>query len=148
LFAALATAAFATGSAAVQTAAALAGLAGVACSGMLYVVTQRPSWRASVTGPRFFLGTVVGGAAVVGRPGALVLAVALVAKLVWEAAALWRPAPVPTAGLARFILGVSAVALVTAAPALALVAVLVGELIERSRFFTAASWTGMPGPKS
>jgi DMSO reductase anchor subunit len=35
-----------------------------------------------------------------------------------------------------------------AAPTLALVAVLAGELIERSRFFTAASWTGMPGPKS
>ena len=153
LFAALAAAAVVTGSALVQAAAAVAGLAGVVCSGMLYVVTRRPSWRASVTGPRFALGALVGGAALAvatggGRPAALVLAVSLVAKLLWEAAVVWRPAPVPTAGLARFILGGSAVALAPSAPALALVAVLVGELIERSRFFTAASWTGMPGPKS
>jgi formate dehydrogenase iron-sulfur subunit len=148
LFAVLATAALVTGSLALQGAAGLAGLAGVACSGMLYVVTRRPSWRAALTGPRFLLGAIVGGAAVVGRPAAVVLAVALVVKLVWEAAVVWRPGPVPTTGLARFVLGASAVPLAFAAPTLALVAVLAGELIERSRFFTAASWTGMPGPKS
>jgi len=92
-----------------------------------------------------------------------VLAVGLVAKLVWEARFVWRLAPaqlperwlgpVPAHGLARFLLGISAVFLALNSAggpgaALALVAVLAGELIERSRFFSAASWTGMPGPKS
>ncbi len=166
LFAGLAFGAVATDSALVQAGAAVAGLAGVACSGMLYVVTRRPSWRAAVTMPRFVLGAIVGGAGVAlaaggGRPAAVVLAVALAAKLTWEAAVVWRRdperppqrwlGPVPAPGLARFLLGTSAVFLAlnsTGGPgaALALVAVLVGELIERSRFFSAASWTGMPGP--
>jgi len=128
----------------------------VLCSGMLYVVTRRPSWRASVTLPRFALGSLVGGAAVAlaaggGRPAAVLLGVSLLAKLAWEAAVVWRPGPVPTPGLARFLLGAAAATLALGAgggPAalLAVVAVLAGELIERSRFFSAASWTGMPGP--
>ncbi|HEX2041589.1 MAG TPA: DmsC/YnfH family molybdoenzyme membrane anchor subunit [Acidimicrobiales bacterium] len=153
LFAALAAAAVVTGSTLVQVAAAVAGLAGVACSAMLYVVTRRPSWRASVTLPRFALGTMVGGAAVAlatggGRAAAVVLGLSLAAKLVWEAAVVWRPPPVSTAALVRFLLGASGVVLALGSSPLALVAVLAGELIERSRFFTAASWTGMPGPKS
>lgn len=162
LFAVLAAAAVISGSTLLQGAAAVAGLAGVACSGMLYVVTRRPSWRAAVTGPRFALGTVVGGAAVSlaaggGRPAAVVLAAALAVKLAWETRFVWRRARttelVPPAGLARFVLGAAAVALALNASdgpgaALAVVGVFVGELLERSRFFTAASWTGMPGPKS
>jgi formate dehydrogenase iron-sulfur subunit len=168
LFGGLALVAVATDSILVQAVAAAAGLAGVGCSAMLYVVTRRPSWRAGVTLPRFALGAAVGGAAVAlaaggGRGPALVLAVSLAVKLVWEAAVVWRLdperpperwlGPVPAHGLARFLLGVSALSLAlnsTGGPgaALALVAVLAGELIERSRFFTAASWTGMPGPKS
>ncbi len=92
----------------------------------------------------------------------MVLGAGLAAKLLWEAAVVWRLdperpperwlGPVPAPGLARFLLGVSAVFLALnaaggAEAGLALVAVLAGELIERSRFFTAASWTGMPGPK-
>ena len=158
LFGGLALATVATGSSLVQAVAAAAGLAGVACSGMLYVVTRRPSWRAAVTGPRFVLGSLVGGSAVAlatgaGRPAALVLAGALAAKLAWEARYVWSPPPVPTGGLIRYVLGVSGVILALAGPdgpavALALIAVLAGELVERSRFFTAASWTGMPGPKT
>ena len=152
-FAVLAAVAVVTGSAVVQAAAAVAGLAAVACSALLYVATRRPSWRASVTGPRFALGSLVGGAAVTvaaggGRAAAVVLAVSLTVKLVWEAAAVWRPGPLPAAGLVRFVLGASALALAVHGAALAVVAVLAGEVVERSRFFTAASWTGMPGPKS
>ncbi len=167
LFGGLAFLAVATDSAVAQAAAAVAGLVGVTCSGMLYVVTRRPSWRAAVTLPRFGLGALVGGAAVAlaaggGRPAAMVLAGGLAAKLTWEAAVVWRldperpplrgTGPVPPHGLARFVLGVSAIALAVSSiggpgAALALLAVLSGELIERSRFFSAASWTGMPGPK-
>ncbi|MEA2902597.1 MAG: formate dehydrogenase iron-sulfur subunit [Actinomycetota bacterium] len=167
LFGGLAALSVVTGSAPVQAVAAAAGLVGVACSGMLYVVTRRPSWRAGVTLPRWALGAAVGGAAVAlaaggGRAAAVVLAASLAAKLSWEAAVVWRRdperpperwlGPVPASGLARFILGVSALFLAlnsTGGPgaALALVAVLAGELIERARFFSSASWTGMPGPK-
>jgi DMSO reductase anchor subunit len=122
----------------------------VACSGMLYVVTRRPSWRAGVTLPRFALGSLVGGAAVAfaaggGRSAGLLLAAGLAVKLAWEAGAVWGPVShVP----ARYALGLSAVclALTGAGAGLALVAVLAGELMERERFFTTASWRGMPGP--
>ena len=153
-----------TDSAAVQAVAAVSGLAGVACSGMLYVVTRRPSWRASVTLPRFALGSLVGGAAVAfaaggGRGAGLVLAAGLAAKLVWEARFVWRPGPGRPPerdsgrvahSPARFGLGIAALglALAGAGAALALVAVLAGELMERTRFFTTASWTGMPGARS
>ena len=153
-FAGLALLAVATGSAAVQAVAAAVGLAGVACSGMLYVVTRRPSWRATVTLPRFALGSLVGGAAVAfaaggGSNAGRVLAACLVAKLAWEAHHVWGPGPVVHAP-ARNALGVSAIvlALTGAGAGLALVAVLAGELMERSRFFTTASWTGMPGAKT
>ncbi|MGI8983450.1 MAG: hypothetical protein ACR2HM_02770, partial [Acidimicrobiales bacterium] len=76
-----------------------------------------------------------------------VLAAGLAAKLAWEASMVWRPVP---AAVARFALGLSAICLgLTGAGAgLALVAVLAGELMERHRFFTTASWTGMPGAPS
>ena len=167
LFGGLAVLAVLIDSVAVQAAATVAGLAGVGCSAMLYIVTRRPSWRAAVTLPRFALGSLVGGGAVAlatgsGREAGYILAGALAVKLVWEACVVWRrmperpphrgTGPVPTHGLARFILGAAAVALATNSAggpgaALALVAVLAGELIERSRFFSAASWTGMPRPR-
>ena len=153
LFTALAAGALIAGSAPVRAAAALAGLAGVACSAMLYVVTRRPSWRAAVTGPRFALSCVVAGSAVAvatgaGRPGGLLLAGSLAVKLAWEAVVVWRPSSMPVTGVVRFMLGGSAVVLALYGSPLALLAVLAGELIERSRFFTAASWTGMPGTRS
>ncbi len=155
LFGGLAVSAVLTDSVVVQAIAALSGLAGVVCSGMLYVVTRRPSWRATVTLPRFALGSLVGGAAVAfagggGEAAGLLLAGGLAVKLLWEARMVWAPGPVPAYAVARFLLGLSAICLAVggAAAGLALVAVLAGELIERSRFFSAASWTGMPGPKT
>ncbi|MDQ3640753.1 MAG: dimethyl sulfoxide reductase anchor subunit, partial [Actinomycetota bacterium] len=69
LFGGVAVLAVLTDSTVVQGIAALAGLAGVICSGMLYVVTRRPSWRATVTLPRFALGALVAGAAVSAATG-------------------------------------------------------------------------------
>lgn len=154
LFGALAFFAVLTDSAPVQALAAASGLAGVACSGMLYVVTRRPSWRAGVTLPRFALGALVGGAGVAyaaggGRAAALVLAAAMAAKLVWEALVVWRPRGADYAPVRHFLgIAVVCLALAGASPGLALVLVLAGELMERSRFFTTASWTGMPGAKN
>lgn len=157
-FAGLALLAVATGSAAVQAVAVVAGAAGVASSAMLYIATRRPSWRATATAARFALGTAVGGAAVAlvsggGGAAAVVLAVAMVAKLAWEAAVVWRPGPVLAGGAVRFGLGGAAIVLALGAQGgdaavLAAIAVLAGEVIERSRFFSDASWTGMPGPKT
>lgn len=168
-FGALAVLAVLTGSGAVGAAAAGAGLVGVACSGMLYVVTRRPSWRVSVTGTRFLLGSLVGGAAVAtatgaGRTAGALLALALTAKLAWELACVWRPMTesVPAhrpqlalswTGRTRLALGAGAVVVAGAGPSgvvatVVLAAVLAGELLERSHFFTDASWTGMPGPKT
>jgi len=167
-FSGLALVSVVTGSRVVEVAAAVAGLTGVVCSAMLYVVTRRPSWRAALTGPRFAVSTLVSGAAVAmaagaGRPVGVVLAVALAAKLTGEMAYVWRPmtesAPASGAPLGlstrawiRLALGVAAVVVAGAGPtglvaAGVLVAVLAGELLERSQFFTDASWTGMPGPK-
>jgi len=153
-FAGLALVAVATGSRVVEGAAAAAGLAGVACSGMLYVVTRRPQWRAALTGPRFGLSALVSGAAVAsaagaGRSVALVLVLALVAKLAWETVYVWRA----TSGRLRLVVGVATVVLAGLGPrgltaVLVLAAVLAGEFVERSHFFTAAGWTGMPGPKA
>jgi Fe-S-cluster-containing dehydrogenase component/DMSO reductase anchor subunit len=168
-FGGLALVAVLTGSRLVEAAAVVAGSAGVACSGMLYVVTRRPSWRASMTGPRFAVSALVSGTAVAtaagaGQATAVLLALALAAKLAWEMAYVWRPLSesVPanraqlalsTSGRARVALGVGAVVAAGARPsgllaALVLAAVLAGELLERSHFFTDASWTGMPGPKT
>lgn len=158
LFAALATGAVVTGWHALAVAAAVGGLVGVASSGMLYVVTRRPSWGASLTGVRFALGSLVGGAAVAlatggGHPAAMVLVGGLALKLAWESACVFRPFPLSAPGRARFALGAAAVVGALSVPGtlvsvLVLVAVLAGEAIERSAFFTDASWTGMPGPKT
>jgi DMSO reductase anchor subunit/ferredoxin len=51
--------------------AALAGLAGVACSAMIYADTRRPFWDLFITGPKF-LGT----AALLGLPSALLISIA------------------------------------------------------------------------
>ncbi len=79
--------------------ACLFGTAGLYCSAMIYIATQRDLWRAPRTLPRFF-GTalgggasmvavcwVIGGASRVAVAAALALAgVAMVIKLTWE----WR----------------------------------------------------------
>jgi len=158
LFTALATLAVVTGWRAVAVAAAVAGAAGVGCSAMLYVATRRPSWGASLTGARFVLGSLVGGAAVAqatggGHAAAMVLVASLAAKLAWESAVVLRPFPLPAIGRARYALGATAMVVALSAPGavlsvVALVAVVAGEMMERTRFFVDASWTGMPGPKT
>ncbi len=44
-------------------AVALSGIVGIACSVMLYVATRRSFWRASQSGPRFFLSAALQGLA-------------------------------------------------------------------------------------
>jgi DMSO reductase anchor subunit len=88
---------------------AAAGIAGVACSVKVYVVTRRAAWRATISGPKFALTTAVcglatvywaslfssavAGHAVAGNPFAtigvlipLVLVALVVVELAWEAA--------------------------------------------------------------
>lgn len=158
LFAAAAVLAVGTGSPVLRVGAVAAGAAGVGSSAMLYVVTKRPPWRAALTFARFGLGCAVGGAATTlaatgDRRAAGAVVVFVAAKLAWEAVFVWRSAPAgPDPGLAlRAAAAVAAVVLALGgtppATALALVAVLAGEAAERTRFFTGASWAGMPGPK-
>jgi formate dehydrogenase iron-sulfur subunit len=66
---------------AISAGAAIAGLAGVYCSAMIYVDTRRPAWVPSVTFPKFFgtaalLGATAGGCllAWMGAPSAVAFA--------------------------------------------------------------------------
>jgi Fe-S-cluster-containing dehydrogenase component/DMSO reductase anchor subunit len=152
-----------------------AGVAGVACSALLYGRTRRTWWRTSATSIRFGLTTVVCGLAVVActsgdrRVAGLLVAVAAL-KLVWEAAVLrhlrdpadddlHKTALLLTGALARptswrFAAGAAGglalpLAVACGAPlALAVVALPVlvaGELLERRLFFTAVVAPRMPG---
>jgi Fe-S-cluster-containing dehydrogenase component/DMSO reductase anchor subunit len=87
-------------SGALRVAAVLAGIAGIACSVLLYAVTGRDWWRVAVTGPKFALTGAVGGLAAVlavaavvepdplAVPVAALLAAATTVKLATEAAFL------------------------------------------------------------
>ncbi|MEX2658568.1 MAG: DmsC/YnfH family molybdoenzyme membrane anchor subunit [Acidimicrobiales bacterium] len=154
---------------------AATGVAGVACSVLIYARTRRVWWRTSATSVRFGLTTVVCGLAVVlGTSGDVHLAGPLAAcvavKLAWELSALFpvggRPdddlhktaqllrGPLAATLRWRIALGASGglalpAAVVLGGPrwlALAAVALLVaGELVERRLFFTAAAPPRMPG---
>lgn len=154
---------------------AASGIAGVACSVLLYARTRRTWWRARSTSVRFGLTTVVCGLAAVlctsgdRRLGAL-LAGAGALKLVWELAVvrhrrrpedddlrktvllLSGPLRGPMqwrAGLG--VVGSVALPAVVAAGAplwlafVALPLLLAGELLERRLFFTAVVAPRMPG---
>jgi DMSO reductase anchor subunit len=151
------------------------GVAGVACSVLLYACTRRTWWRTSSTSIRFGLTSLVCGlAAVLCTTGdlrlALLLVTAMVVKLAWEASVLrhlrapadddlHKTALLLTGALAtpvrwRVALGgVGGVALPAAAAlgaplAVAFVAlplVVLGELLERRLFFTAVVAPRMPG---
>jgi Fe-S-cluster-containing dehydrogenase component/DMSO reductase anchor subunit len=154
---------------------AATGLAGVACSVLLYARTRRTWWRTSATSVRFGLTTLTCGLGAVlcttgdRRLGAL-LAGAAAVKLAWEASVLrhlrapadddlHKTALLLTGALARparwraALGGVGGVALPAAAAlgaplALAFVALPVlvgGELLERRLFFTAVVAPRMPG---
>ena len=98
----------------------LTGAAGVGCSVMIYAVTKRTWWRASVTTPRFILSGAVSGVAAVlaaslvaaalrgagalpalTRPLALTVVAATVAKLLLEAEVLRNRRPESPEDLAR-----------------------------------------------
>jgi formate dehydrogenase iron-sulfur subunit len=141
---------------------AAAGIAGVACSVMVYAVTQRTWWRLSATAFRFAGTTLVCGLAVaaVVSPSAFAawaLTAVVAVKLAWEASVflsrhgdLERTAVLLRRDLARptgwrFVLGGVGALLVFALPVAALVALVVGELLERSLFFRAVTAPRMPG---
>lgn len=161
--------------AAVGILVAATGLTGVVCSVLLYARTGRRWWRTSATAARFGLTTIVSGLALdlctSGRRGlAPALLVGVVVKLAWEATVLrhlrhgadddlGKTAQLLVGPLAGAVRGRVAAAVVggivlPAAVALgapvgvALVAlplVVVGELLERRLFFTAAAPPRMPG---
>jgi Fe-S-cluster-containing dehydrogenase component/DMSO reductase anchor subunit len=178
---------------AIEVACAAAGLAGVACSVLVYHVTRRPWWSLESTGFKFLMTTVVLGlcttrvtfsAGVAGlhdaaaslavapvlQAAARLGALAVLVKLAGELAslrhlrerrltALKRSALLMTGDLrgyttARFAFGVAgAAALLLSASsavspawaAVALALLVVGEILERTLFFAAASWPSMPG---
>jgi Fe-S-cluster-containing dehydrogenase component/DMSO reductase anchor subunit len=154
---------------------AVTGVSGVLCSVLLYARTGRRWWRTSATATRFALTTIICGLALdlctSGRRGlAPALLVVVVVKLAWEGTVLrhlrhgadddlgktaqllvgplasavrWRVAAAVIGG----IVAPSVVAL-GAPVAVAIVAlplVVIGELVERRLFFTAAAPPRMPG---
>jgi DMSO reductase anchor subunit len=127
------------------------GVAGLACSAMIYVDTRRQFWRAAQTFPRFF-GTAVLVALAGISP--LATAVLLIAKLGWEsrtrfdgsASARLQRGPLARIAAIRDGLGLAAAVLcmsVAGWPALTLL--LAGELTERYLFFRAVDAPKMPG---
>lgn len=175
-FAVLAVVAAAGGGLMFEALALVAGVGGVACSAMLYAVTERPWWRLRWTALRFAMSALVGGGALLRATAGdlswqivavnVLIVTASLAKLAWELAVLRRPdmasvaavcrRELPSLRRARVSAGVMG-AVVT--PALVLTGVLppvaawvglglvlAGELAERYQFFAAASWSGMPGP--
>ncbi|MGH8902028.1 MAG: DmsC/YnfH family molybdoenzyme membrane anchor subunit [Egibacteraceae bacterium] len=158
----------------------LTGIAGVACSVMIYAVTSRRWWRARVTGVKFALTSAVCGLATVvatspSRLLAGLLATACATKLGWEAvifrhlhddpvtdlgrtarllsrelrpATLWRFGVGAVGGVLLPLLIVAGVLpplVLAMAASASFVAVVAGELLERSQFFTACTAPRMPG---
>jgi len=144
----------------VGVAAAAAGVAGVACSVLLYAVTHRSSWRPRVVTAKFAGTAAVCGLATVlctardrGALVPLLLAGLMVAKLAVEgrlpagplrAMAKWRMVLGLAGGVALPLLlaatgGAGAWGIRVGVAGVALVAVVAGELVERSVFFMAAS---------
>lgn len=132
-------------------AAVLVGVAGLACSVMVYVDTRRQFWRLRETAPRFFGGGALLALAPFAPKAAAVL---LVAKLVWESRTFFRRGttaqlqrgPLGRLVLARDLLGVFAVvALLTVPGWPAWLAALAGEVLERHLFFRAVDAPKMPG---
>jgi formate dehydrogenase iron-sulfur subunit len=153
-----------TGAGLLGWAAAAAGLAGVGCSVMIYARANRSWWRAHLSGSTFALSAAATGLATVaciaalasgGRAGAgvrLAAAVVLATKLLAERSVLASPVVDRDLGAAprrRVALGVVGGAVMLAAAAgsgwiagvltsVACIAIVAGELIERSLFFTNA----------
>ncbi|MBK8475977.1 MAG: dimethyl sulfoxide reductase anchor subunit [Opitutaceae bacterium] len=130
------------------------GVLGIACSAMIYIDTRRCFWAASPTCIRFFGTALVAALATVDPVAA---ALVLLAKLGCESTqahgssvpARLQRGPLRPLFTARFLLGVTAAALLAGGPlwpALALFAA--GELAERLLFFRAVDAPKMPGNPS
>jgi formate dehydrogenase iron-sulfur subunit len=178
---------------ALDVACASVGLAGVACSVLVYHVTRRPWWSGPLVGFKFLMTTVVLGLATmrvsfsagvallhdaaaaravapVMEASARLLAPATLLKLAGELlslrhlrarrlTALKRSALLMTGDLKSYTLGRVAAGLaggvalpllgrgsISSTPAAAaFVLLVIGELLERTLFFAAASSPGMPG---
>jgi formate dehydrogenase iron-sulfur subunit len=145
---------------------AAAGVAGVACSVLLYARTRRRWWRTPSTAFRFGTTSAICGLTVASwtsgdRSLAVAAAGVAIVKLLWEltvlrhlrAAAdddLHKTAALligPLAGWFRWRVGLmlAGVALLPIVPLAALLFIVGGELVERRLFFTASVAPRMPG---
>jgi Fe-S-cluster-containing dehydrogenase component/DMSO reductase anchor subunit len=147
------------------------GIAGVACSVMVYAATRRASWSVGITGAKFALTTAILGAATahvltddprvahgfIATLGAkLALELALLARArdrhhgALQRSARLQLGPLRRVLATRLALGAGALAIALADPgviaaAAALVCALAGELCERHLFFVAVGSPRMPG---
>ena len=131
-------------------AAAVFGVAGVACSVMIYASTHRPSWRAPKVAAQFTLTSAVAGLVAVEWASSIAstpvdhaaAVLALVALLALAEAALERPARRRLVlALAGTVALPAALAMTSASPAgltVLLVATVAHEMAARSAFFTTA----------
>jgi Fe-S-cluster-containing dehydrogenase component/DMSO reductase anchor subunit len=160
LFAGLAALDAVHGTPTIGAAAAVAGLAGVVCSTMVYAATKRECWSADVTGVKYVMTTAILGAAAHGL--ATPLAVLLGTKLLfeasllrhgrdrhrgaWKRSALLQLGPLRAVTAARFAAGAAAIGFALAGvPIAAFAFALVGEVLERHLFFVAVASPRMPG---
>ncbi len=140
--------------------ASMVGLVCVFCSVMVYVDTRRPFWAARWTVPRFFGSTMLGGlalAACFNQTYAPAVAVCGMIKLAWESlyvssndprdcrAQRLLLGPLRSLHVARFITGLTGIALVLSSATAGFVCLMVGEILERIIFFRASAAWKMPG---
>ena len=130
---------------------AIAGLASVVCSIMVYVDTRRPFWCLSATAGKFFGTTLLFCFALCGWVWpAIFLGVAKLAAETAFARSSSKSARLLRSHLrsltqARFAFGLVGLALFPLHLPIALVMLFVGELLERSTFFKAVVAYRMPG---
>jgi len=132
-------------------AAAVIGVAGLACSAMIYIDTRRLFWRATQTVPRFFGTAALVPLAIVAPSAA---AIGLMAKVGWETRTFFgrtissrlQRGPLGSAVACRDLLAITATFLLLTSPGSTAVAILIaGELAERYIFFRAVDAPKMPG---
>ncbi len=141
-----------------SVATATLGIAALFCSAMIYIDTQRPSWRAAQTFTRFFGTAAIIGAALFSP---LLSAAFLLTKLTLETLTLRHhraasthpdrqtarlqrgPLLLPT--LNRYTFALLALPLLWQAPYAALVLLLLSELTERYLYFRTMTALKMPG---
>ena len=139
--------------------AALLGLAGVACSIMVYADTRRAFWRLDWTTARFALTTVALGAVWLVPPLAALallikmalesrIASGLIAEFAWQNRV--QSGPLFRVLFCRFALGLTGLVLLMVGVEfrpMAFAAMLIGELLARSVFFRSVDVARLPGGK-